>query len=240
MKQLNLYIYIQSFPSWIFKGIAVLEFKTLRFHLFPLALPRLKFSWVLPWQAPLWRSKPKAWNGGFTVGMGNHWWFRLKKTIFFDHGAHVVYTCGKFECLKRADCYLSHLHQVHFLTLDTTFATYFHPIIFLIVCRMPCSSPYFRDNFLTFSGLLPAHFFLWARHPLQVALSPLNIPSTLCPLHLQHCFFSTFSMTISPHAIPCFLVDKCPPHPFFKTTGLRISFAWTRRCGLFESWSENL
>ena len=66
LKQLSIYIYTYkqtSFPSWIFKGIAVLEFKTLRSHLFPLALPRLKFSWVLPWQAPLWRSKPKAWNG---------------------------------------------------------------------------------------------------------------------------------------------------------------------------------
>lgn len=47
------------------------------------------------------------------------WWFRFKKNSFFDHGAHVVYTCGKFECLKRADYYLSHLNQVHFLTLDT-------------------------------------------------------------------------------------------------------------------------
>ena len=41
------------------------------------------------------------------------------KARFFDRGAHVVYTWGKFECLKRADYYLSHLNQVHFWTLDT-------------------------------------------------------------------------------------------------------------------------
>ena len=105
------------------------------------------------------------------------------------------------------------LNQLHF----TTFALYFPPIVFLIVSFFSslCSSPYFRDNSLTnVCGLLPAHFFLWARHPLQVALSPLNISNTLCPLHFQHCF-STSSTTISPHAIPCFLVVKCPPHPLF-------------------------
>jgi len=33
----------------------------------------------------------------------------------------------------------------------------------------------------------------------------------LCPLHLQHCFFSTSSTKISPHTIPCFLVCNCFP-----------------------------
>ena len=56
-----------------------------------------------------------------------------------------------------------------------------------------CSSSYFRDNSLTFSGLLPDHFFIWARHPLQVVLSPPNVSSTLCPLLLQPCFFPTSS-----------------------------------------------
>ncbi len=75
-----------------------------------------------------------------------------------------------------------------------------------------CSSPYVRDNSQIFSGLLPAHSFLRTRHPLQIALSPLKISNALCPLPLWHCFFSTDSTTISSHAIPWFLVVKCPPH----------------------------
>lgn len=60
-----------------------------------------------------------------------------------------------------------------------------------------------------FLGYYLAHSFL--RHPLQVALSPVKISNALCPLPLWHCFFSISSTTISPHAIPCFLVVKCPP-----------------------------
>lgn len=41
-----------------------------------------------------------------------------------------------------------------------------------------------RDNSLTFSGLLSAHLFQRARHPLQVSFSPLNISSTLCPFNI--------------------------------------------------------
>lgn len=50
------------------------------------------------------------------------------------------------------------------------------------------------DNSLTFSGL-PAltSLLLSKRQPLQTAWSPLKISSTFCPLHLQHCFFSTYS-----------------------------------------------
>ena len=82
-------------------------------------------------------------------------------------------------------------------------------------------------------------FFLMSKASITSSIISPKHSQHLMPLHLQHCFFSTFFITISPHAIPCFLVVKCSPHPFFKTTGLRISFAWTRRCGLFESWSEN-
>ena len=71
------------------------------------------------------------------------------------------------------------------------------------------SSWYFCHNSSTLSVLFPAHCSLWARHNLQVALSRLSISNPLCPLHLQHCFFSTSFTTISPHAIPCFLVCKC-------------------------------
>ena len=78
-----------------------------------------------------------------------------------------------------------------------------------------CSAWYFCHNSLTCSALFPAHFSLWARHPLQVAFSPLNISNPLCPLHFQHCFFSTSSTTISPHAIPCFVVFKCFPQLLF-------------------------
>ena len=60
--------------------------------------------------------------------------------------------------------------------------------------------------------------FLWERHPLQVALSPLNISNPFCPLHFQHCFFSTSSTTISTYAIPCFLVCKCFPQSTPPTT----------------------
>lgn len=60
-----------------------------------------------------------------------------------------------------------------------------------------------------FLGYYLAHSFL--RHPLQVALSSLKISNALCHLPLWHCFFSISSTTISPHAIPCFLVVKCPP-----------------------------
>ena len=63
--------------------------------------------------------------------------------------------------------------------------------------------------------LICPFFFLWARHTLQVAFSPLNISNTLCPPHLQHCFFSTSSTTISPQTIPCFVVFKCSPQLLF-------------------------
>ncbi len=84
------------------------------------------------------------------------------------------------------------------------------------------SYPYFpHDTFAitpSLSVLFSARFSLWARHPLQVALSPRNISNLLCLLRLQYCFFSTSSVTISPHAIPCVLVCKCSsPMTFFDT-----------------------
>ena len=100
------------------------------------------------------------------------------------------------SCSTPSLCFLvSKCHnQLHFLTWHLHTTPFSPPYV------LP---PYFRDNSLTFSGLLFAHVFLWARHPLQVALSPLNISNTLCPLHFQHCFFSTSSTTISPQAILC-------------------------------------
>ncbi len=110
-------ISLLEFPS-------VLQFwnsKSLRLDLFPLVpvglFPRLKFSWVLPWQAPLWRSKPKAWNGGSTMisdGQLNRfrfnvcgptrsipqmrdfdtWPFRPKRFLTM---VHVVYTWEMFN-----------------------------------------------------------------------------------------------------------------------------------------------
>ena len=52
-----------------------------------------------------------------------------------------------------------------------------------------------------FSGLLSAHYFLWARHPLQVAFSPPDISNTFCPLqslHFQHVFSQLLPLTSSP------------------------------------------
>ena len=86
------------------------------------------------------------------------------------------------------------LDQLHFLTLkpqlshSTSLQLYSWLYAFF---SSLCSSSYFLDNSLTFSGLLPDHFFIWARHPLQVVLSPPNVSSTLCPLLLQPCFFPT-------------------------------------------------
>ena len=34
------------------------------------------------------------------------------------------------------------------------------------------------------------------------SIPPLNISNNLCPLHFQHCFFSTSSNTVSPHGNP--------------------------------------
>ena len=76
-------------------------------------------------------------------------------------------------------------------------------------CASIFSSWYFCHNSSTLSVLFPAHCSLWARHNLQVASSRLNISNPLRPLHLQHWFFSTLFTTISPHAIPYFLVCKC-------------------------------
>ncbi len=109
-------------------------------------------------------------------------------------------------------------NQLHFLTLHPQLShptslllySWYFLIVFLLFFLMFFNI--FPWQLPNFSGLLPAHFFLRARHPLQVALSTLNMSNTLCLLHLQHCFFSTSSTTISPHAIPCFLVVKCPPH----------------------------
>ncbi len=87
------------------------------------------------------------------------------------------------------------LNQLHFLTSHVSLPLY----SWLYAFFSSLCSPDLCDNSLTFAGLLPAHFFLWARHPLQVALSPLNISNTWCPLHLQHCFLSTCSTTIELH-----------------------------------------
>ena len=110
------------------------------------------------------------------------------------------------------------LNQLHFLTLHLhashSTSLWLYSWLYTLFSSL-CSSPYFRDNSLTFSGLFSAHFFLWARHTLQVAFSPLNISNTLCPPHLQHCFFSTSSTTILPEVLPCFVVFKCFPQLLF-------------------------
>ena len=107
---------------------------------------------------------------------------------------------------------LTCLAHLFFLTLHPHTAqstsSWLYTFFFSFISSL-CSAWYFCHNSLTFSALFPAHFSLWARHPLQVAFPPRNISNPLCPLHFQHCFFSTSSTTISPHAIPCFVVFKC-------------------------------
>ena len=113
---------------------------------------------------------------------------------------------------------LTCLAHLFFLTLHPHTAqstsSWLYTFLFSFISSL-CSAWYFCHNSLTFSALFPAHFSLWARHPLQVAFPPRNISNPLCPLHFQHCFFSTSSTTISPHAIPCFVVFKCFPQLLF-------------------------
>ena len=113
---------------------------------------------------------------------------------------------------------LACLAHLFFLTLHPHTAqstsSWLYTFFFSFISSL-CSAWYFCHNSLTFSALFPAHFSLWARHPLQVAFPPRNISNPLCPLHFQHCFFSTSSTTISPHAIPCFVVFKCFPQLLF-------------------------
>ncbi len=75
----------------------------------------------------------------------------------------------------------------------THFTIYFPPIIFLIIhlFLFLMFLPISLRQLPIFSGLFPVHFFLGARHSLQVPFSPLNISNTLCLVHLQHCFFPT-------------------------------------------------
>ena len=113
---------------------------------------------------------------------------------------------------------LTCLAHLFFLTLHPHTAqstsSWLYTFFFSFISSL-CSAWCFCHNSLTFSALFPAHFSLWARHPLQVAFPPRNISNPLCPLHFQHCFFSTSSTTISPHAIPCFVVFKCFPPLLF-------------------------
>ena len=113
---------------------------------------------------------------------------------------------------------LTCLAHLFFLTLHPHTAqstsSWLYTFFFSFISSL-CSAWYFCHSSLTFSALFPAHFSLWARHPLQVAFPPRNISNPLCPLHFQHCFFSTSSTTISPHAIPCFVVFKCFPQLLF-------------------------
>ena len=82
----------------------------------------------------------------------------------------------------------THTSQSTSILLHTFFFINLLSVVSMIICH----------NSFTFSGLFPAHFSLWARHPLQVALSSLNISNPLCSLHFQHCFFSTSSTTSAP------------------------------------------
>ena len=114
-----------------------------------------------------------------------------------------------FLCFSLLTC-LAHLF---FLTLHPQTAQ--SSSIWLYTFFFSRSSWYFCHNSFTFSGLLPGHFVLCPKHQLQEAFYPLNISNTLCPLHFQHCFFSTSSFPQYLHmAIPCFLVFKCFPNYF--------------------------
>ena len=124
-----------------------------------------------------------------------------------------------FLCFSVLTC-LAHLFffTLHSHTSQCT-SIWLYTFFFSLISSL-CSAWYVCHNSLTFSGLFPAHFSLWARQPLHVALFPLNMSNPLCPLHLQHCFFPTSSTTISPHAIPCFVVLKCFPLITFLDTAL--------------------
>ena len=78
---------------------------------------------------------------------------------------------------------MSELNQFYFLTLHPQLSHSYSLLLYswLHDFFLPYIPHHiFHDNSITFSGLLPAHFILWARHPLQVALSPQSISNTLC------------------------------------------------------------
>ena len=119
-----------------------------------------------------------------------------------------------FLCFSLLTC-LAHLFflTLHPQTAQST-SIWLYTFFFSSISSLR-SSWYFCHNSLTFSGLFPAHFSLWARQPLHVALFPLNISNNLCPLHFQHCFFSTSSNTISPHGNPVLSSFKMSSQLFF-------------------------
>ena len=106
-----------------------------------------------------------------------------------------------FLCFSFLTC-LAHLFflTLHPQTAQST-SIWLYTFFFSLISSLR-SSWYFCHNFFTFSGLLPGHFVLCPKHQLHEAFSPLNISNNLCPLHFQHCFFSTSSNTISPHGNP--------------------------------------
>ena len=86
-----------------------------------------------------------------------------------------------FLCFSLLTC-LAHLFflTLHPQTAQST-SIWLYPFFFSSISSLR-SSWYFCHNSLTFSGLFPAHFSLWAGQPLRVALFPLNISNPLCPL----------------------------------------------------------
>ena len=91
------------------------------------------------------------------------------------------------------------LNQLHFLSLHphTPQSTSLRLYSGLYAFFLPDDlfHIYLSDNSLTLSGLLPAPFFLWARHPLQVAFSVQS--SWICGAHnMQKSYCSAFGRRI--------------------------------------------
>ena len=98
-----------------------------------------------------------------------------------------------FLCFSVLTC-LAHLFffTLHSHTSQST-SIWLYTFFFSLISSL-CSAWSVCHNSLTFSGLFPAHFSLWARQPLHVALFPLNIfqslmPSTFATLFLPDVFY---------------------------------------------------
>ena len=76
---------------------------------------------------------------------------------------------------------------IHFLLLINLLSTFL--VIFLITPLL------FQGYYLAILSYAPS--INYTKHS-----PPQNISNNLCPLHFQHCFFSTSSNTISPHGNP--------------------------------------
>ena len=76
---------------------------------------------------------------------------------------------------------------IHFLLLINLLST------FLVI---------FLPQLLYFFRVITWPFCPMPQASITRSIPPLNISNNLCPLHFQHCFFSTSSNTISPHGNP--------------------------------------